>query len=265
MKKLLSFILIIILSAGSFQSCKKDKGDPPVLPPAESMEIDFSNFVTQKKSAELPSFQKGTENSSWEFAATVALFWNAIITTKLAVPVATFSHAIDQDPTYLEEKTWQWGFNVNVASVTYTARLTGQIRTDDVLWKMYVSGGFNEFLWFEGTSKLDGTEGQWILNESNTVQTPLLQIDWTKTTNSIGSVRYTYKKSDSYTNSYIEYGLTANTLNAYYNVHYFNGLVFSDVDIEWSTTLYNGRVRCSDYLLGEWYCWNEQKINVLCE
>ena len=265
MKKLLSLILIVILSAGFFHSCKKDKGDPPTLPPAESMKIDFSNFLSQKKSAGPESFPKGTENSNWEFASGVALFWNSILTTTLVVPVATFAHAVDQDPVYLDDKTWQWSFSVSVSTVTYKARLTGQIRDTDVLWKMYVSGSFAEFVWFEGTSKLDGTGGQWILNESSTAQSPYLKIDWTKTSSSIGSIKYTYMKNDSYVNSYIEYGLTTGTLNAYYNVHYFNGLIFSDVDIEWNTTTHNGRVSCSNYLLGEWYCWNEQKINIICD
>src|SRR5450759_5440518 len=90
MKKILSLVLILILSTGFFTSCKKDKGEPPVLPPQESMTIDFSNFATQKKSADLISDQKGTENSNWEFAATVAGVWNLLITTTLAVPVTSF-------------------------------------------------------------------------------------------------------------------------------------------------------------------------------
>ena len=90
MKKIFSLVLILILSAGFFTGCKKDKGDPPILPPQESMTIDFSNFASAKKSVELISGQKGTENSNWEFAATVAGVWKLIINTTLAVPVAAF-------------------------------------------------------------------------------------------------------------------------------------------------------------------------------
>ena len=97
--------LVFILSAGLLTSCKKNKGNPPVLPPQESMIIDFSNFSTQKKSDALVSENKGTENSNWEFAATVAGIWKTLITTTLAVPVAAFNKAIDQDPVFLEEKT----------------------------------------------------------------------------------------------------------------------------------------------------------------
>ena len=51
MKRLLLITLIISLPAFYFIGCKKDKGDPPVLPPYESMVIDFSNFTSKKKSA----------------------------------------------------------------------------------------------------------------------------------------------------------------------------------------------------------------------
>jgi hypothetical protein len=270
MKKLLPITLIFILSAGFLTSCKKDKGEPPVLPPQESMTIDFTNFVSGKKSADLISDQKGTENSNWEFAAAVAGVWNSLMNTTLVVPVTSYKFAADYDPGYLDVNTWQWSYNFSVASAPYKARLIGQISTSDVLWKMYITkddpGGFAEFVWFEGTSKLDGTGGQWIFNESAQSKVPILQNDWTKTGSSISPVKYTYVKNDTFKNSYIEYGLTTSTLNAYYIIHYYNGLKFSDVNVEWNTTTYNGRVKSLDYLGDDnWYCWDANKINVTCQ
>ena len=267
MKKLLSVALILILAAGSHIGCKKDKGDPPSLPPAESMSIDFSNFISSKKSS---SDTKGTENSNFEFAATVAGVWNVLLASQLAVPVASFKVAVDQDPTFLSDKTWQWSYTVSVLGASYKARLTGQIGASDVIWKMYVSkegtGGFAEFIWFEGTSKVDGTGGQWTLKQSAAVQEPFLQIDWTKSGTTIGSVKYTHiKNNDPFKTSYIEYGMTTSALNAYYTVHYFNEVKFSDVNIEWNTSTHNGRVKSIDYLGdSEWHCWNANKINDVC-
>ena len=61
MRKIMSLGLILILSSVFFAGCKKDNGDPPALPPQESMTIDFSNFDFQKKSDAVVSGQKGTE------------------------------------------------------------------------------------------------------------------------------------------------------------------------------------------------------------
>lgn len=270
MKKIFSLLLIFILSAGFFTGCKKDKGEPPVLPPEESMVIDFSNFAIAKKSADDISFSKGTENSNWEYAATVAGIWKIILNTTLAVPVTAFKTALSQTPSYLATKTWQWSYSVTYLSVNYKARLTGQIRANDVQWKMYITregtGGFSEFMWFEGTSKPDGTGGQWILYQSAAAPDAVLQIDWTKTGTAIGTVKYTYIKNDAFKNSYIEYGLTSNSLNAYYTIHYYNGVKFSDVNVEWNTTTHNGHVKSQDYLGdANWYCWDANKINVLCQ
>jgi hypothetical protein len=270
MKKISSLVLIIILSTGFFTGCKKDKGEPPKLPPPESMTIDFSNFASTKKSVEVIPGQKGTENSNWEYAATVAGVWKLIINTTLAVPITAFKAAVDQVPVFISTKNWQWSYNVTFLNVTYKARLTGLIRSTDVQWKMYITGqgtnSFAEFLWFEGTSKLDGTAGQWILNQDAQSPVSLLQIDWTKTASTVGTVKYTYVKNDSFLNSFIEYGLTSATLNAYYTIHYFNGVKFSDVNVEWNTTTRNGHVKSIDYLGdSNWYCWDSNKVNVICQ
>lgn len=275
MKKI--FILLslgIILSCLS-TSCKKDKGDPPVLPPLESFKIDFSNFEPGKKSDDL-LLPKGIENSNWEFAAVVAGYFRSLIVTTLAVPVFAFDKAFDQKPAYLEENTWQWSYNVTFLNATYKARLIGEIRNTDVKWEMYIAkegtGGFAEFLWFEGTSKNDGTGGQWVLNHSSQFKEPLLKIEWTKSGNTVGYIKYTYERTldndrntDPNKSSYIEYGRVSGTLDSYYNIKYYNSLKFSEMNVEWSSTYRNGRVKCYDYF-GDiiWHCWDENYVNVIC-
>jgi hypothetical protein len=271
MKKIYSFVLIILLCAGFFTSCKKDKGDPPVLPPSESMTIDFTNFSSTKKSLELIPGEKGTANSNWAYAATVAGVWKLIINTTLAVPVTAFETAVGQTPVFVSTKLWQWSYSVTFLNVVYKARLTGLIRSGDVQWKMYVTregtGGFAEFLWFEGTSKLDGSGGSWTLYQDALTPVAFLQIDWTKTSSSVGYIKYTYiKAGDSFNTSYIEYGLTSNDLNAYYTIHYYNVVKFSDVSVEWNTTTHNGHVKSVDYLGdSNWYCWDANKVNTICQ
>jgi hypothetical protein len=270
MKKIVPILLILLVSITFFAGCKKDKGDPPTLPPSESMTIDFTNFTSAKKSLELISAEKGNANSNWAFAATVAGVWKIIINTTLAVPVLAFQTAIGKTPVYISTKNWEWSYTVSYSNVVYKARLTGLIRSSDVQWKMYISnegtGGFAEFLWFEGTSKQDGTGGQWILYQSPLVTDALLQIDWTKSATGVEYIKYTYLKNDSYKGGYIVYGLTSNTLNAYYTINYFNAVKFSDVSVEWNTTTHEGHVKSSDYLGdSSWYCWDSNKINTVCQ
>jgi hypothetical protein len=265
MNKLISLYLILILSAGIFSRCKKDKeGVPPVLPPMESLTIDFSDFSSINKSSE----QKGENSTNWEFAANATVVWKLLITGTLAVPVASFKLAVDKDPVSLDATTWQWSYSASVTSVTYNVRLTGQTGDSDVIWKMYITkagtGGFAEFLWFEGTSKLDGTGGQWIIYQSPSSQGAMLKIDWIKTGTSVGTIKYTYLINDIYFNNYIEYRKTSDSpYNAYYKISFSNVRGTFVADVEWNTETKNGRVKCIDYL-GDvlWYGWNGNKINI---
>ena len=81
-----------------------------VLPPSESMIIDFSNFTANKKSADL----KGTETSAWEFASAVSGVWSSLITKNLEIPITAYRFAKDYEPIYLGDSTWQWNYNFSV-------------------------------------------------------------------------------------------------------------------------------------------------------
>ena len=274
MKKSVSFSLMVLLCTVLFFSCEK-KGDPPVLPSDKTMTIDFSNFAA-KKSLVFSNETKGlydVDNSNWAKAATVAGVWNTILLFKLVIPVMAFKKAVDNQPTYLENKKWEWKYSVEVVGATYKARLTGQIRDNDIKWEMYITkegaGGFAEFLWFEGTTALDGKSGQWKMNESQLSHVPMLQIDWTITGTEVGSIKYAYIKSgDSFKDSYIQYGLTSNTLNAFYTVHFYEAILlkkFVDVNIEWNTTGHNGRIKSVDLFQdSNWHCWDGNGNNTTC-
>ena len=281
MKKISFVSLIIVFLAALFWSCEKN-GNPPSLPPSETMTIDFSNFTTGKKSATIDFQTKGiatVSNNNWLLASTTAGFWNIILTVNLAIPVAAFKKALDNNPVYIDDKKWEWKYSVNVIGAVYYARLTGQIQSNDIKWEMYVSrdgvGAFAELLWFYGTSALDGKSGQWILNHSQQFPESMLQIDWTLNGTSIGGIKYTYirelkdnRTTDLFKTSYIEYGLTTNTLNAFYNIHYnISSTIndFKDVLIEWSTTNHNGHIKAAHYFQdNNWHCWDGTGNDVTC-
>jgi hypothetical protein len=243
--------------------------------------MDFSNFATESKSAINQNTVKGLtagEKTHWALASGVAGVWNLILAVNLAVPVASFEAVVDKTPVYLDNKKWEWVHNFNVIGGTYKARLTGQIGSDEVKWEMYVSkegaGAFAELLWFEGTSKLDGKNGQWILNHSQAFPEPMLQIDWKVEGEKVGNIKYTYireqkddRTADLFKDSYIEYGLTSNPLNAFYTVHQNTGIAnaFNDVFIEWNTTDHNGHIKAHYYFQDDlWHCWNGVGDNIIC-
>jgi hypothetical protein len=276
MKKILPLLLLAFVLCGLLASCKKNKGKPPELPPAESLKIDFTNFESGKKSDDI-LLLKGIEDNCWEFSAMVAGYFRSLIIKILAVPVASYELALNQKAILLEENLWQWSYDVKILNYTYKARLTGLIKPTDVLWEMYIAldgtGGFPEFLWFDGTSKIDGTGGQWNLKHSVKFKEPFLRIDWTRSGETMGTVKYTYVRSlndirveDPFKTSFIEYGKRTGPYDAYYTIHYYNNSVFSDVFVEWNITGHNGRVKCSDFFPdSDWHCWDINHANVKCQ
>lgn len=280
MKKIILSILFVGFSAVLFNSCEKNDEKAPQTPPYESMAIDFSKMSSDTKSAS----DIAGDTTIWNFAAAgITVFvWNAVLTGTLIVPVSAYYQALSQTPTYLGDKSWQWEFDGTGFANTYHARMTGTIRSNDVKWEMYISktgiGAHGEFLWFEGTSNLDGNGGQWILYHSYLLQEAVLQIDWTKTGDEVGSVKYTYiRESDNILEpqqltdgSYLHYGLTDDVLNAFYNIDY-NTRNRADsanlkVNIEWSTTEYNGRIKAEHYFKDtNWHCWDSEGYDAVCE
>ncbi|NJO89752.1 MAG: hypothetical protein HC831_12985 [Chloroflexia bacterium] len=278
MKKFLKGLLVIAFLSFIATSCEKkeDVETAPVLPPYESMKVDFGKMANGKKSV--------TDiNSSVNFAAagiTVGV-WNVMLTLTLAVPVGAFAHSFSTEPVYLGDLKWQWSYDVNVFGGKYNARLTGTIRTNDVKWEMYIAregiNSFPEFLWFEGTSDLDGNSGQWVLYHSYEVQEAVLQIDWQKEADQIGDVKYTYIREtdngsqDQLANgSYLNYGLQDATFNAFYTIHSVTRANlategFKDIFIEWSTTTYDGRIK-SELYYGDtdWHCWDTEGLDIIC-
>lgn len=274
MKKLLSAAVLLLLISFIFTSCEK-RGDPPALPPTGSMTIDFSEFFPDLKSLSPAPESKESisiDNTNWIVAVSAAGFWTALLAEKLIIPVASFKLAVENKPEYLDNKKWQWSYSVQAVGATYTARLTGQIQADSVKWEMHISregiSGFGEFKWYEGTSGLDAEGGYWILNQSKLEPDPMLRIDWAVEGSDVGSVKYTYIKDGENTKgSYIEYGLTENTLDAYYLVHYYdiNREEFLNVEIEWSTTIHNGHVRSEAVFQdSNWHCWDANGNDISC-
>jgi hypothetical protein len=280
MRKFITGFIAIVMVVLILGSCESKK-NPPELPPYESMAIDFSKFdINQSKVA--TDGDKSTEaiGINYTYAAINVAVFSTILSANLAVPVTCFQNSFSKEPTFLGDGTWQWNFDYPLLGGTYHARLTGEVRSNDVKWEMNISrdgiGAFNEFMWYEGTSLSDGSGGQWILKHSQQFQEPLLQIDWERTGTEIGMIKYTNvrelennRTENVQYGAYIEAGLTEGELDAYYNIHVYDIWTihdFADINIEWSTTTYNGRVKSPLFFTNvDWHCWDGAGADMVCE
>jgi len=283
--KLFAFCLILVGIISTSCNKKEDAADsPPELPPYESMAFNFASFTGSASDTieNLATKHETAVNTYKNFTYSVinVAGWNAILTGVLVVPVASFYAAINEKPVFIGDATWQWSYTLSVGINTYTARLLGKVRSEDVKWEMYVTKTgvlpFVDFLWFEGTSALNGLSGQWILYYSPIYNEKFLQIDWVHNDEGIGEIKYTNIRdlNDSrITNvnkgSYIQAGFTTGDYNGYYNIHGYDSkttLDFVNINIEWNTTDHYGRVKSPLFYGNDsWNCWDNKGIDISCE
>lgn len=272
MKKLLTLFVAATLSIVSCQEDNSDKAAPKI-PPVESMVIDFGKMGQLEKSATF-------DRTNWVYSATTVGFWNLMIGTTFAVPVAALHAALDHEPKVVGDLSWQWEYNVDGFTGNYKARLVGKLLTaSKVEWKMYIGktgiDPFEEFLWFEGTSDMDGNSGQWILYHSAQFPEETIQIDWQRQEEQVGEIKYTYvrektdkRQNDPMLGSTLSYGLQTGEFDIYVLANVYNNdkKAFSESWIEWGGTSYNGHVKAPDFFGDEaWHCWDSSGMDTECE
>jgi hypothetical protein len=266
-KKFIILILTISIAVVAVNCKKKKKEDttPPTLPPPSSMVMNYDDF---KKSAMKDADSVTSVNHDW--AAFNVGVWNLILTVGLAVPVASFYEAFNHQYVQEGDNLWVWTYSFVVANVNHTARLTGQYveNNQKVQWDMYITkdGFYKDYHWYTGLSAISGLEGNWTLNESPTVPSPLLGIDWHRNTSTGASdIKYTNVKPGGPENGgYIYYAVTPGAeLDAIYDI--YNKGQDNLTNIQWNRASKNGRIKDPKHFLNsDWHCWDNTFADCVC-
>jgi hypothetical protein len=275
-KRWLAVITLASVLAAWFPGCGNDEDDvifqPPPIPPASTFVMDFSDFQAGgAKSAQAggPHAPVAYTKNNWGWAAFNVAVWNAVLTLRLAIPVAAFLESFNHEPVRHTDGTWVWSYNFYVNTVLHLAELHGKVTGGTVEWNMYVSkqGEYEDFLWFTGVSDTAATEGSWTLNSDPANPTPLLGIPWHRNpAEGTGDIKYVNIIPDHAENGgYIFYGITDDTpFDAFYDI--YNKGADNHTDIEWDRTAKNGRVSDPDHFVDDaWHCWDTTLEDVDCE
>ncbi len=246
-----------------------DSGEPPVVPPASTLQIDFDDFSGSPPTTEGPRAPKQADSfENWVFAAGNLVVWSTVLTVSLAIPVAAFAESFNHEPQQVSALGWVWSYDVLVNGVRYSAALHGTISGANITWRMLISkeGAYTDFEWFTGVSNLTATQGTWSLSRDPSDATPFVDIAWERsTTDDAAEVRYTNITPEAAGNgSYIVFGITPETpFDAFYEV--FGAELDETVRIEWMRSDASGRVRNETHFgNGEWHCWNDQLRDIDC-
>ncbi|MGF1587172.1 MAG: hypothetical protein ACFCUM_17775 [Bacteroidales bacterium] len=257
-----SLLILLSLTTG----CEKDdQGEPPEIPPLSSFVIDFSYFPgEEQKKSTVPDTYHNRNKAVFHIA-----IWNTVITVHMLVPTAAFIEAFNHQPQWQTDGTWKWSYSVPIGPNTYTANLFGEISGTEVEWNMYISkegmGSFTDFLWYSGTSQLDGTEGTWTVNHSPADPVPYIGIEWFRSADETWGIKYINIVPEGHENGgYISHEITNNEpYDAIYEI--YNKGKNNLVEINWNRTTKAGQIKDpSHYGNPDFHCWNEAGVDIAC-
>lgn len=269
-------LLLLILFVAALTACESEEEipDPIEIPPVESFVMNFDDFKVENNKSKLALNETYV---NWTYSFFNVAIWNTILTLNMAVPVAAFANSFNYEPEYLGDFTWQWSYTVPGFTSEYSARMTGTLGDTNIKWEMYISktgiGAFDEFMWFEGSSAIDGNSGNWSINTDYLTPTPYLIINWTKSGEQIGTIKYTYTHAGENNDinlmdgSFVQMSLQEGNYDAAYNILYSDTLAteFIDINIEWDRETYFGRVKSPAFYLDEnWHCWDHTGADTDC-
>ena len=238
-----------------------DQGLAPELPPLNTLVWNFDII-----DADAGRIAAGT---NWTYSAGTVAVWNTAISLTLAIPVASFAEAFNHEPQFdASIAGWVWEYDYQAFAKTYQARLEAELDTEEITWKMYISedGIFSDFLWYEGTSKLDGLSGQWVLYKDPTEANPFIQIDWNRNAldGEVAAIRYLNVTPESTDNgSYIFFQADNSEFNRTYDV--FSNPQNNLTEIEWNSTSKSGQVKDPNFFEdSDFHCWDEGLEDIDC-
>lgn len=273
----LSLLLILSLLLFNTACDKEEKGETPELPPVESMLMDFTDYLTNPS----PSV-KGTADKVQEatyenfiYAYETVSFWNTLTIRTMIFPVAAYTTALQQEPEYLGNNTWEWSYTVTVEQQEIIVTLTGK-RLSNEEFSMVMNIAYSEapllkMKYLEGICRYDHTEASWdvysfydISAVKSLESVKAIEIDWTKDFETgDASLKYTYvKPGEEETNHSITWVYDP---DGTYDAGYYIDKQDSSTDIEWNTTSKAGRVRWVSAVAGfDWRCWDELLRDTTC-
>jgi hypothetical protein len=236
-------------------SCDKENLEQrPELPPAESMQMDFSDFSTRPVGVK----SSAASYDNFVFSYLTVGFWNVSASLVSALPVAAYTHALTQTAEYLGDNTWEWSFEFPLNNLNYVATLTGErLNNEEFSMEMVIALALlpNEGTkWFDGLVRYDHTSADWTFYKEGTLE--VLEVAWNKDFETeAADLTYTYTEPDQdETGSYIKWEYMPEEI---FDAAYTVSMAAGTSNIEWNITTIEGRVKSPVQFEDElWHCWD---------
>ncbi len=278
--KSIKLISLLVLSIFLMQSCttddsfnsgKSDEAVAPELPPVQSLIMPFTGFEDADTTGlvDQANNRSGATYRNWFYAASNLILWHTVVTVNMALPIASFNEAFNQDPVYAGNGVWKWSYDVNDNGTVYLCVLSGQAIDNETLqFDMHVSkaGGFNNVHWYTGTVTDNGNTGVWEFSDRPNNPRKVIRAEYGKNAAQVAHLTFTNIKEQSPDmGDYIEYREAPGAdFDRAYDVY----RVQPDdlIEIQWNEAIAGGRVKSQDFFNDDdFHCWDMEFMDVDCE
>ncbi len=265
------FATVLIAAHLAMTACQtnplQDSGEQPVLPPPESMKMDFSYFM---KPGAGKAGGRAVAGNNFNNAVVRVLIINTVVGAILALPALTLAAAASQKPELQDDGKFHWVYTYQDSNVTLQADLAGwiDVNSKESVWEMRVTNSaakppLQNFLWYEGRAALDVSGGYWEFYDAAAADssTKVLRLDWTFSTPDTVSLEITVVKPGIPENGD---RVTYRIQTPIRTVQFFDQSRGTTVEISWNVETGAGYLKAPDYNNGEKACWDEQRNDVPC-
>jgi len=224
------------------------------------MAVDFSLFSSGGGGSE------GTAGLHFANAAIRVFAAQVVTVVHLAVPSVVFGAAANSTPSF-EDGQWHWRYTASHLNQLWTAHLSGSVSGSDVNWGMRItapqySPPLEDFLWFGGTSRVDGTSGTWrFYDPESASSSEVVRVDWTHISAVDHSATITVTGG---TGDNVGDVLAARREGASHTLNWTDASEAQTVEIGWDHATGTGYIVAPGYNGGLKACWNANQEDVAC-
>lgn len=264
-RSLLLVPCVALLLSACDDTAAPDENNPPALPPAATMQADFSVFESGGVAG---SPDVAGAAGPWFLSAAIAVGLAKTATfLTLALPSATFAAATSHSPVF-SDGAFHWTYSASQGINNFSANLSATPQGSEAIWEMRVTSNthvpsLTEFLWFSGRATLDATSGEWhIFNAATPAESnEILSIDWSHTSATDRSLIITNVNTQSADNGDV---LVFDVNGDIHTVRFTDFSVGTEVHIQWNSVTSEGFIEAPNVNGGVRACWASDLENTVC-
>lgn len=253
-------LLFVAVALTACDDSTSPDGQPPELPGAESMSVDFDFFQSSGAAALAGPAQQTTPEANWLAAALSVTAANISVAVHTFVPRAIWAAALSQTPT-LEDGQWHWRFDATHAQETFQSHVVGYEDDGDRVFEVRISSSaaqLDDFLLFTGTAPVGGTSGTWSFNDINGGGT-VADVDWSHPETDQWILTFSALAGDGQ-GDVLEYDVDGSARS----VSFEDASESTEVVVEWDATTNVGSIVAPNFNGGVRACWDTNLANTAC-